>query len=463
MSIFELMAAPFAECLVLVGIHTYLGIHVLRRRVIFVDLALAQIAVLGTMIGFLFGVMPETPAALIVSMVFTFMGAAVFALTRIRSDRIPQEAVIGLVYAITAALAVLVVEKTQGGEHLKEILVGSILWVKWVDVGVAAAAYTVVGIVHYVFRRQFFLISEDPEGAYKQGMSVRAWDFFFYVTFGFVISFSVKVAGVLLVFVFLVAPAIMAFMLTDKLKYQLIIGWVMGTVVTLLGLCMSYWVDLPSGPTVVAFYGVTLALGAVALYVARSRRTLRALGWVGTGAVGLVVVCVVFGAGTRWLAATPLAISHEHETTTHAVMKARDRARKKAATRVHEVRSVLATASGGADRGLKPCWHYMTLSDAEQRLELIKKVLDLCKRGGLRLLFALLSDPETSEFFRSEAVDLLKQNAGQDFGYDPEMEPVRNKAALKRLLRHLQSLPPPKKRKLPAGIKKAQKECYKGC
>jgi len=130
MSIFELMAAPFAECLVLVGIHTYLGIHVLRRRVIFVDLALAQIAALGTMVGFLFGIMPETTAALLISMAFAFFGAAVFALTRIRSDRIPQEAVIGLVYAITAAVAVLVVEKTQGGEHLKEIMVGCILWVK---------------------------------------------------------------------------------------------------------------------------------------------------------------------------------------------------------------------------------------------------------------------------------------------------------------------------------------------
>ena len=462
MSIFELMAAPFVECLVLVGIHTYLGIHVLRRRVIFVDLALAQIAVLGTMIGFLFGVMPETPAALIVSMAFTFMGAAVFALTRIRSDRIPQEAVIGLVYAITAAMAVLVVEKTQGGEHLKEILVGSILWVKWADVGIAAAAYSVVGVVHYVFRRQFFLISEDPEEAYRQGMSVRAWDFFFYVSFGFVISFSVKVAGVLLVFVFLVAPAIMAFMLTDRLKYQLIIGWVMGTLVTLLGLFMSYVVDLPSGPTVVAFYGVVLALGAVALYVARSGRTLRALGWVGTGVAGLVVVCLVFGAGTRWLASTSLAISREHETTTHAVIKAREKTRQKGARRAHVVRSVLASP-GKQSRLPKPCWHFLTLTDAEERLEFIKQTLELCRRGGLRLLFVLLSDPETSEFFRSEGVDLLKQNTGQDFGYDAELEPAQNKAALNKLLEHLRSLPPPRGKKLPAGIKKAQMDCYKGC
>ncbi len=462
MTIFELMAAPFAECLVLVGIHTYLGIHVLRRRVIFVDLALAQIAVLGTMIGFLFGVMPETPAALIVSMVFTFMGAAVFALTRIRSDRIPQEAVIGLVYAISAAIAVLVVEKTQGGEHLKEILVGSILWVKWVDVGVAAAAYTVVGVVHYVFRRQFFLISEDPEKAYKQGMSVRAWDFFFYVTFGFVISFSVKVAGVLLVFVFLVAPAIMAFMLTDRLKYQLIIGWVMGTVVTVLGLCMSYWVDLPSGPTVVAFYGVALALGAVGLYIARSRRTLPALGWVGTGALGLVVVCLVFGAGTRWLAATPLAVSHEHETTTHAVMHSRKKAKQRAASKVHEIKSVLEKEAG-ASAATGPCKHYRTLADAEERVEFIKKALDLCRRGGLRLLLVFLSNPETSEFFRSEGVDLLRQNAGQDFGYDADKSPAENKASLLRLRKHLQSLPPSGAKKLPVGIARVQLECYREC
>jgi len=134
MSIFELMAAPFAECLILVGIHTYLGIHVLRRRVIFVDLALAQTAALGTTVGFLFGILPDTPASLVFSLTFTFIAAGVFALTRIRSDRVPQEAAIGLFYAIAAAMAVLVVEKTKGSEHMESILVGGLLWVKWSDV-----------------------------------------------------------------------------------------------------------------------------------------------------------------------------------------------------------------------------------------------------------------------------------------------------------------------------------------
>ena len=161
MGILDIMAAPFAECMVLVAIHTYLGIHVLRRRVIFVDLALAQTAAVGTTVGFLFGIMPETTAALIFSMVFTFMGAAIFALTRIRSDRVPQEAVIGLFYAIMAATAVLVVQKTHGAEHMDDILVGSLLWVKWSDVGIAAVAYIFIGAIHYIFRKQFLLISEN--------------------------------------------------------------------------------------------------------------------------------------------------------------------------------------------------------------------------------------------------------------------------------------------------------------
>ena len=223
-------------------------------------------------LGGLFGIMPDTVAALIFSMTFTFLAAAVFALTRIRGERVPQEAIIGLFYAITAAVAVLVVQKTHGAEHLEGILVGSLLWVSWNDVLVAAIAYTVIGVVHFLFRKRFLLISEDPDRAYREGVSVRAWDFLFYVTFGFVITFSTRVAGVLLVFVFLVAPAIMAFMITDRLKWQLLIGWIMGTVVTVLGLYLSYAIDLPSGPTVVAFYGVVLALGALVLHVVRAPR-----------------------------------------------------------------------------------------------------------------------------------------------------------------------------------------------
>jgi zinc/manganese transport system permease protein len=148
MNVFQLMLAPFVECLVLVGIHSYLGLHVIRRRIIFVDLALAQIAALGATVGFLFGIQPGTRGSFIFALTFCILGAAVFSMTRMRHDRVPQEAVIGLVYAITAALAILVVEKTKGAEHLEDLLVGSLLWVKWSDVAWAALAYAVIGAVH---------------------------------------------------------------------------------------------------------------------------------------------------------------------------------------------------------------------------------------------------------------------------------------------------------------------------
>ena len=258
MSVFELMLAPFVECLILVGIHSYLGLHVIRRRVIFVDLALAQIAALGTTVGVVFGLMPDTGAAFVFSLTFCLLGALLFTVTRVRHDRIPHEAVIGLVYAITAALAILVVQKTRGSEHLDSILVGSLLWVKWSDIIAAGVASSLIGALQWIFWKRFLLISDFPEKAYRQGVNVRLWDFLFYASFGFVITISTRVAGVLLVFVFLVAPAIMAVMITRRFGRQLIVGWLSGTVVTVLGLYLSYYLDLPSGPTVVAFYGVVL-------------------------------------------------------------------------------------------------------------------------------------------------------------------------------------------------------------
>jgi len=247
------------ECIVLVGIHAYLGLHVIRRKVIFVDLALAQVAALGTTVGFLFGMAPSSSAALLFSMLFTFAAAALFALTRTRGERVPHEAIIGVVYAVSAAVIILVVDRApHGAEHIKEVMTGSILWVTWEEIGLAAAVYSLVGLFHYVFRRPIVAISRDPQAARDAGIRLWAWDFWFYLTFGVVIAISVKTAGVLLVFVFLVVPAIVATLITDRLMIQLLIGWGMGLLVTVTGLGISYFADMPAGPSVVAFYGVVL-------------------------------------------------------------------------------------------------------------------------------------------------------------------------------------------------------------
>jgi zinc/manganese transport system permease protein len=436
MGIFDIMAAPFAECMVLVAIHTYLGIHVLRRRVIFVDLALAQTAALGTTVGFIFGIMPETTAALIFSMVFTFIGAAIFALTRIRGERVPQEAVIGLFYAIMAASAVLVVQKTHGAEHLDDILVGSILWVKWSDVGIAAAAYSFIGVIHYIFRKQFFLISENPEEAYRQGMRVKAWDFLFYITFGFVISISVRIAGVLLVFVFLVAPAIMAFMITQRLKPQLFIGWIMGTVVTVLGLLISYIADLPSGPTVVFFYGVVLVFGALVVYVVRAQDKKRAIGWVGMGAVlaASIFLCI-YGLGS-WLSTTSLAQSEAQHQVEKEISRdanaTKNTVAKQKAIAIQDMKSRIF-GSVPEEKLIK----YFEKEEHDSRLEYIREEMKINPGHGLAMLVYFLDVETPGPFFRTEALELLRQNANKDFGYDPEVGRDGNKESLQLMRREL--------------------------
>jgi zinc/manganese transport system permease protein len=197
------MLPPLAMCLVLTGIHGYLGIHVLSRKVIFVDLALAQIAALGSTYAFLLGYDPRTDSGTVYlfSLGFTFIGAAVFSLTRMRHDKVPQEAFIGIVYATASATSLLLLAKASGeAEHIKEMLVGNILLVTWPTIIKTAIIYAVIGAFHWIFRKPFFEISADPEAALARGRRVRLWDFFFYASFGLVITSSVAVAGVLLVF-----------------------------------------------------------------------------------------------------------------------------------------------------------------------------------------------------------------------------------------------------------------------
>ena len=305
------MAPAFFECLVLVGIHSYLGIHVIRRKVIFVDLALAQIAALGTTVGFLFGILPGSTGAYWFSLAFTILGAVVFSLTRLRNEKIPQEAVIGLTYAIAASVAILVIDKApHGAEHIKEIMTGSILWVKWDTIRNAAVVYTLVGVFHYIFRDKFFLISDDADAAYRLGIPVRFWDFMFYVSFGIVITHSVGTAGVLLVFVFLVVPAIASTLITDVLWKQLLIGWGLGLFVSTVGLYISYTADLPTGPTIVAFYGFMLIIIATTLYIIRAEDKKPAL--LKTAAITAAIIIVFFAFDFMGIALSKMNHVHEH-------------------------------------------------------------------------------------------------------------------------------------------------------
>ena len=268
LSILQFLAAPFAASLILTGIHAYLGVHVVERGVIFVDLSLAQIAALGATIALLLpftGQDPHGPWVYWISLTFTFIGAAIFSTIRSKRARIPQEAIIGISYAVASAAAILAMSKaTSESEHLKDMLVGNILAVSWPEVGHTALLYSMVGLFHYTFRKQFLAISISHEKAEADGLNVKLWDFLFYASFGFVVTSSVSIAGVLLVFCYLIVPSVAAMLYSEHIGRRLAIGWSMGTIVSALGIYLSVHLDLPTGATMVCTFGLVLILMALA-------------------------------------------------------------------------------------------------------------------------------------------------------------------------------------------------------
>src|SRR5947209_3475686 len=198
MEILPFLISPFMASLILTGIHAYLGVHVVERGVIFVDLALAQIAALGATIAILVGMDPHGRASYWMSLGFTFVGAAIFAMARTRRGHIPQEAFIGIAYAVASATAILAMSKATGEtEHLKDMLVGNILAVSKTEVWHTAGLYGAVGLFHFIFRKKFLMISMNHDKAEGMGINVRLWDFLFYASFGFVVTSSVAIAGLL--------------------------------------------------------------------------------------------------------------------------------------------------------------------------------------------------------------------------------------------------------------------------
>ncbi|HXJ90382.1 MAG TPA: metal ABC transporter permease [Candidatus Binatia bacterium] len=278
MEILAFLLWPFMASLILTGIHAYLGVHVVERGVIFVDLALAQIAALGATVAILIGMDPHGAGAYWLSLAFTFVGAAVFAFARTRRGHIPQEAFIGIAYAVASAGAILAMSKATGEtEHLKDMLVGNILAVSRHDVVKTALLYGAIGAFHYIFRRRFLMISTNPEQAEAEGISIRFWDFLFYASFGFVVTSSVAIAGVLLVFCYLIVPSVGAMLFADRVGRRLAIGWTMGTLVSALGIYFSVLLDLPTGATIVCTFGavlVTMFLVHLLFFHGKNARTL---------------------------------------------------------------------------------------------------------------------------------------------------------------------------------------------
>lgn len=288
---FEILLAPFVACLILTGIHTYLGLHVVSRGVIFVDLALAQIAALGATFAFLLGFAAHGTVSYMYSLLFAFAGAAIFSISKLRDERVPQEAFIGIAFAVASAATILLADRApEGAEFVQAMLTGSLLWVTWPTILKTALIYALIGVLHWTYRKHFLMISLDPEGAAEAGFSVRWWDFLFYMSFGFVITSSVAIAGVLLVFSFLVIPSVIAMLFVTDTRARLAIGWGVGTIVSMAGLGLSYAYDFPSGPAVVVTFGATLVVAATARYLFHADRRGMAL-----ARVLATIVLVAFG------------------------------------------------------------------------------------------------------------------------------------------------------------------------
>jgi zinc/manganese transport system permease protein len=272
----QVMAAPFAACMVLVAMLAYLGVHIIARGVIFVDLSLAQMAALGSTCSLIFGLDSSSATGYAFALAFALLGALIFATTRVRRERrrVPQEAIIGIVYVVASAAGILVADRApQGAEAIKEVLVGSILWVTWPAIGKMLLVYLGVAVVHWYLRHRFLTISLHEDEAERQGWRVRGWDFLFYATFGVVITLAVPIAGVLLVFTFLVVPAVVAFLFTRRTGYLITISWAASAIASAAGLAASFRFDLPTGPLIVCVFGLVLLAAGGARWWLTARQT----------------------------------------------------------------------------------------------------------------------------------------------------------------------------------------------
>ena len=264
--VLDLMIGPFVACMLLVAMLAYLGIHIIAREVIFVDLSLAQMAALGSTSALLFGVAPDSSLGYAFSLGFTTLGAFIFAMTRTSSQkrRVPQEAIIGIVFVVASAAAILVATRSPtGAEQIKDVLVGSILWVTPGTILKLAVVFLAVGVFHSLLRRWFFTISLDERLAEQRGWNLKLWDFLFYASFGLAITVAVPIAGVLLVFTFLVVPAVIAFLFTRRPALLLVVSWASAALASVLGLGLSFQFDLPTGPLIVCVFGFVLLVAGI--------------------------------------------------------------------------------------------------------------------------------------------------------------------------------------------------------
>ena len=302
------LALPFTAAVLFVLIHSWFGVHVLRRNVVFADLALAQLSALGATVAFALGYPPASAAAFGYAFLFTAAGAALLTASRGLVGYVSQEASVGILYVAATAVTVLAVDRApQGAEHVKAILIGSILTVGPEDLAKFAILYGAIGLMHYLARKPLGALAAETPPAGRPASAVVGWDFFFFLTFGVVVTSSVTTAGVLLVFCFLIVPAVVGSLYARALAVVLPIAWGAGIVASALGLAGAFVLDVSTGAAmVIAFTAVLLIAGLVKALVvadpaARRRR------WRAAGAATAAALCLAVLASSLWLLAYPQA------------------------------------------------------------------------------------------------------------------------------------------------------------
>jgi zinc/manganese transport system permease protein len=464
---------PFLACILLVGIHTYLGIHVITRGIIFVDLSLAQLASLGAIFAFAIGVTLHTNEAYIFALGFAILGTMVFTYVRGEKGRIPQEAIIGIVYALATAAAMLIVEKNpEGGEVIKGSLTGRILWIDSGIVISTSRIYTFVAVFHILFLERFLMISRDPDEIIRRGINIRLWDILFFASFGVVITRAVEISGILLVFSFLVIPAVISSLFFRGFGQRLVTGWLLGSAASLAGLFISYSFDLSAGPTIVSILTVALIAAGLLRYVKNSRKPLGALMKI---VFSISVLAAVF---YLYYLSSPLGrgivgthgYSHrsEEEEAIHAGEEIDDEGHpigihvshlldhyrqdpgdvetlraladhisgliellgNESADVRERAASVIGVVSEGplVERELEKA--YSKEEDDWVRFEIARSLFSLNSVKGGGLLLSIIDDEEVPLFLRSQSVQLLREHTGKNFGYEPDGSPEKNRQAV---------------------------------
>jgi len=423
----EVLGLPLLACLAMTAMLGYLGIHVLKREIIFIDIALAQIVAVGTVGSQLALGHHHHGHAIghhLITLALTLAAAAFYAVVRRKVTQIPLEAVIGVSYAIAAAAAMFLVGAVAGAHlHVQQMLGGSVLWVTWADIVACVVVFAVVGVCFYLCRKPFERISDDYDAAVRSGMRVVVWDFVFYTLFGLVIMVAVHVGGVVVVFAFLIIPATISALFSKHLTTRLLITWAAGVLCTLVGLLFADRLDFSVGPSVALFLGLGLVLASI------TSRFRPAVSW------SVSVVAAVCAAGMLFLSSSPAGTSasaaerphvlagEQHQEHHHHHGPAPDPPEQTASDKLEDVDSIEQLIA-----------LYDKASDPSTRSEIVLRALGLAPKRGAELSLRFLKD-DPPFFFRQSVIDKLSQTMAEPLEFDV-MQPfadTRNQEAAGRV------------------------------